>query len=89
MFLARFRLWAIYLRMQLINHLFHKLDQLSSFFGQNLKETYVVAEKGGEPVINPNTKLPIMEWNHEVESRILTKEQYDAIVASGFEDDES
>ncbi len=53
----------------------------------NLKEVYVVTEKGGEPVINPNTKLPIIEWNQEVETRILTKEQYEEIMASGFEDE--
>ncbi len=54
----------------------------------NLKEIYVVTEKGGEPVISSKTKLPMLEWDKsETETRILTKEQYEQIIASGFENE--
>ena len=67
---------------------YHKLAESSVIVGVriNLKEIYLVTEKGGEPIIDKNTKLPIVEWNQEIESKRLTKEQYDSIVASGFED---
>lgn len=53
----------------------------------NLKEIYFVTEKGGEPIINQNTKLPIMEWNQETETRILTDDQYRSIQESGYEEE--
>lgn len=70
---------------------YYKLSETNVMIGirVNLKETYVVTEKGGEPVINESTKLPIMEWQQEIESKILTKEQYEDIINSGFEDEES
>ena len=53
----------------------------------NLNAVYLVVEKGGEPIINKDTKLPVMEWNQTIESKILTKEQYENIISSGFEDE--
>jgi len=67
---------------------YYKLYDTDTIIGVriNLNEVYIVTEKGGEPVINKTTKSPIMEWNQAIESKILTKEQYENIVSSGFDD---
>lgn len=52
-----------------------------------LGEVYFVTEKGGQPVINPNLKTHIFEWNQSIESKILTKQQYEDILESKFEDE--
>ncbi len=69
---------------------YYKLHGKNTMIGirVNLKEIYVVTEKGGEPMINPITKLPILEWNQQIESKILTKEHFEQIIESGFEDKE-
>ena len=68
---------------------YYKLHETNTMIGIriNLNEVYLVVEKGGEPVINENTKLPVMEWNQSIESKTLTKEQYENILSSGFEDE--
>jgi len=68
---------------------YYKIHNSNIYVGVrvNLKETYFVSEKGGEPVINDTTKMPIIEWNQEIETRILTDEQYRQIQESGYEEE--
>ncbi len=52
----------------------------------NISKCYVVCEKGGQPIINPVTKTPVLEWVGEaVESKVLSKKEYEQIIESKFE----
>ena len=52
----------------------------------NIVKAFQVVEKGGQPVLNPNSKLPSYEWDLNNETKELTREEYDAIQKSGWDD---
>ena len=69
---------------------YYKLHETNLMVGVRVTvdEIFVITEKGGEPIINPNTKLPILEWdNQKTETKLLTREMYDQIIKSGFEEE--
>ena len=52
----------------------------------NIGKTFLVVEKGGQPVINPQTKQPNIEFHSTNEIKILTIEEYEAIKQSGWDE---
>ena len=52
----------------------------------NIVKAFQVVEKGGQPLINPQTKQPNYEWELTTEVKILTLEEYDLLKNSGWDD---
>ncbi len=49
-------------------------------------KAFQIVEKGGQPVIHPQTKLPSYEWEMGNEVKTLTLEEYEQIQNSGWDD---
>jgi len=66
---------------------YYKFFKNDSMIGKRLvlSDFAQVVEKGGEPVLEKN--MPFFEWNEKTETRIITKEQYEQIIQSGFENE--
>jgi hypothetical protein len=52
----------------------------------NIVKAFQVVEQGGQPVIEPNTKQPSYEWDLNNEIKVLTRDEYDEIQKSGWDD---
>jgi len=52
----------------------------------NIVKAFQTVEKGGEPYIQPTNKLPSYEWELTNEIKLLTRDEYDEIQKSGWDD---
>jgi len=52
----------------------------------NIVKAFNIVEKGGQPVINPDDRQPVYEWDSNNEFKILTLEEYEEIQKSGWDD---
>ena len=52
----------------------------------NVIKAFQTVEEGGQPIVNPQTKDPIYEWELNNEVKILTLQEYEEIQKSGWDD---
>ena len=52
----------------------------------NIVKAFQVVEQEGQPVIDPISKQPNYEWDLTNEIKVLTREEYDEIQKSGWDD---
>ena len=52
----------------------------------NIVKAFQTVEKGGQPVIDKNTRQPTHEWELNNEIKTLTLEEYEEIQKSGWDD---